>query len=60
MSGTPLCDVVMTVQLGSTEEVGQHVVDSRAVLRADREVVAWNNDQQRACCSRPAAVRASR
>ena len=39
MSGSPLSDVVVAVQLGPTEEVGEHVVHSRPVLCADGEVV---------------------
>ena len=39
MSGGPPRDVVVTVQVGSAEEVGQRVVDSRAVLCADGDVV---------------------
>ena len=39
MSGDPLGDVVVAVQLGSTEEVGQRVVHPWAVYRADGNVV---------------------
>jgi hypothetical protein len=39
VSGDPLGDVVVAVQLGPAEEVGQRVVDSWAVLRAEGDVV---------------------
>ena len=40
MSGSPLRNVVVSVQLGSTEEVGQHVVHPGSMPRADGQVVA--------------------
>jgi hypothetical protein len=43
MSGHPLGDVVVVVQLGSTEEVGEDVVHSWAVLCANGEVVLAGN-----------------
>ena len=52
MSGSPLRDVVVAVQLGLTEEVGQHVVHSWTVLGADGEVVAVER-----CCTAVVAGR---
>jgi hypothetical protein len=46
MSGSPLSDVAVAVQLGPTEEVGEYVVHSRAVLRADGEVVSQGDAVQ--------------
>jgi hypothetical protein len=40
MSGSPLSDVVVAMQLGPTEEVGEHVIYAGPVLRSNREVVA--------------------
>jgi hypothetical protein len=39
MSGHPLGDVVVAVQLGSAEEVRQRVVHAGAVLRPNGDVV---------------------
>ena len=39
MSGGPPSDLVVAVHVGSAEEVGQCVVDSRAVCCADGDVV---------------------
>jgi hypothetical protein len=46
VSGLPHCDVVVVVECGAGEEVGQRVVDSRTMNRLDGEVVVKSESVQ--------------